>query len=291
MKSLISIVLFIAALGFMNAQTLLHKYEFNGDLTDELSGPDLIPIHTATSGFADGAWSWTGTSHPGGGLLLRASLIDAEEYSLRIVFKYNNFYSSWTKILSFQGYMSGNHYFSSDHGLYFYQTRLQFYPHITNPDIVFSPNVWYDLVFTRNAAGLIRFYVTPLGQPQQLVLEFNDPDVQAVPSFHEGYNCWGLFYDDTATSSEWTSGGSVALVEVWGHAYAFDKVQNVSISNVGDQINLGWDPFPGALSYTVYDSDNPDAGPWNPIGNVPGTSANFTSAAARRFYHVRAELE
>mgnify|MGYP001176584694 FL=1 len=291
MKTLVSLVLFIFIVGLMNAQTLLHKYEFNGDLTDELNGPDLIPIHTDTSGYLDGAWWWTANTHPGGGLLLRANLIDPAEYSLRLVFKFDNFYPSWTKIISFQGYDSINHSFSSDHGLYFYQNRLQFYPYITNPDTAFYPNVWYDLVFTRNVGGLIRFYVTTLGQPQQLILEFQDPGSQAIPSLYDDLSCWGLFYDDDATSSEWTYGGSVSLVEVWGQAYAFDTVQNLQISLMGNQFHLSWDPFPGALSYQVYRSIDPAGETWLPMENVNGTSTSFIRDAPVEFYRVSAVLE
>jgi len=291
MKSFVSIVLFVVLTGLLGGQTLLHKYEFNGVLTDELGGPELIPVHTLTSGFEGGAWWWTANTHPGGGLLLRANLIDPEEYSLRLVFKFNTFYSSWTKIISFQGYNSGNHYFSSDHGLYFYGNQLEFYPYITNPTAVFSPNVWYDLVFTRNASGLIRFYVTPLGQPQQLILEFTDPGTQAVPSLSGDFSCWGLFYDDTSTTYEWTYGGSVALIEVWGQAYAFDAVQNPQISVNGNQMNLSWDPFPGALSYQIYRSDDPVNGPWLPMENVTGTSTSFIRDTPIQFYRVHAVLE
>ncbi len=291
MKKIVLIAMMIAGFWLLNAQTLLHRFEFDGDLTDEIGGSDLIPVHAATSSFADGAWNWTATSHPGGGLLLRANLINPEEYSLRVVFKFNNFYYTWTKILSFQGYIEGTHYFSSDHGLYFYYNQLEFYPYITNPNIVFNPNVWYDMVFTRNANGLIRFYVTPLGQPQQLVLEFEDPDYQAVPSINNDFNCWGLFYDDTHTTSEWTSGGSVSLVEVWGQAYAFDAVQNPQITHVGNQISLNWDPFPGALSYNLYSSDDPENGTWELLGNALGTSTSFTTDAQKRFYRVHAVLE
>ncbi len=291
MKTIAWIVLLLFIVGLLNAQTLLHRYEFNGDLTDALNGQDLIPIHTNTSGYSDGAWNWTATSHPGGGLLLKASLIDPNEYSLRIVFKYSDFNYSWTKILSFQGYNSANHYFSSDQGLYFYYNQLEFYPYITNQSIIFYPDVWYDLVFTRNSDGLIRFYVTPLGQQQQLVLEFDDPNYQAVPSLYDGFGCWGLFYDDTHTTSEWTTGGSVALVEVWGHAYSFDRVENLIISEIDNQVHLSWDPFPGAVSYKVYESDSPQDGLWNLIANIAGTGTSFPATASRKFYRVSAQME
>lgn len=291
MKTIVAIMLLIFASGILNAQTLLHRFDFDGDLTDDLGGPDLIPIHTITSGFADGAWSWTATSHPGGGLLLRTPLTNTEDYSLRLIFKFDNFYSSWTKIISFQGYNGTNHSFSSDHGLYFYQNRLQFYPYLTNPDIPFYPNVWYDLIFTRNTDGLIRFFATILGQPQQLILEFDDPGDQAVPSFDDGFSCWGLFYDDTSTSLEWTSGGSVSLIEVWGQAYFFDKVQNPQITNLGNQFHLSWDPFPGALSYTVYAADEPDSDTWSLIGSVAGTDTTFISDDSRKFYRIHAVLD
>lgn len=284
---LLSLLLFGALL---RATPMVHRFDFNGTLSDDFAGPDLIPVHTTTSSFNAGNWNWTATSSPGGGLLLRTTMPNANEYSLRMVFKYNNFYSSWTKILSFLGYSNSNDFFSSDSGLYFYQNRLEFYPFISNPNIPFYPDTWYDLIFTRNAAGLIRIYMTQFGQTQQLVLQFTDPGTDAIPSVDNGLNCWGMFYDDTHTTSEWTNGGSVALIEVWSQAEVFDTVQNPVISHTGNQVSLSWDLYPGAISYNVYAVEDPYYGTWELLGNVMGTELDFTTTFERRFFQIKAVL-
>jgi len=287
MKIAITIAILIG-IYTLAATPMVHRFDFNGTLEDDFAGPDLIPVHTATSGFGAGNWNWTAASTPGAGLLMRTSMPNANEYSLRMVFKYNNFYSSWTKILSFIGYNSTDNYFTSDSGLYFYQNRLEFYPYISNPSIPFYPNIWYDLIFTRNSVGLIRIYMTEYGQDQQLVLQFTDPSTDTIPSSFNGYNCWGLFYDDTHTSSEWTNGGSVTLIEVWSQAQIFDTVQNPVISHTGNQINLSWDPYPGAESYNVYATEDPWSDTWELLGNALGTELDFTTTFDRRFFQVKA---
>lgn len=271
--------------------TLIHRYDFNDTLADDFSGPELIPVHTYSSGFDAGTWNWTAISSPGGGLLMRTNLPDPSSYSLRIVFKYSSINTVWTKIISFRGYNSGNNYFSSDNGLYFNHGNLYLYPYQNNTNLFFQPLTWYDLLFTRDATGLVSVYMNPLGEPSQLILQYTDLYGDYIPSFNEGNYCWGLFYDDTVTTAEWTDGGSVALIELHSDLISVIAVQNPLLTRNGNELNLSWDAYIGAASYNVYTTEDPANGPWELLGNTLGTNISFTAGYPRHFFQIRAVLE
>jgi hypothetical protein len=290
MKIIYALAAFIFCSSVLSA-TLIHRYDFNGNLSDVFSGPDLIPVHTYNSDFVDGTWNWTATSSPGGGLLMRTSLPDPNSYSLRIVFKYQSINTVWTKILSFRGYNSGNNYFSSDSGLYFNHGNLYLYPYLNNNTIFFQPETWYDLILTRSNSGQMLVYMNALGQARQLILQYQDIYDDFVPDNYNGYNCWGLFYDDTVTTAEWTSGGSVALIEVFNAPFAVTAVQNPLLTRLGNDLNLSWDAYIGATSFNVYSAEDPANGPWELLGNTLGTNITFTAGFPRHFFQIRAVLE
>ena len=221
------------------AATVTQQYDFNGDLTDSLGGEPLVAVNTQTSEFSGGAWRWTADGQPGAGLILSAVLSDPQNYSVGFRFSYNDFSSDpdgYTKIMSFLGE-------TDDNGLYFktdgMSTKLEFYPYLEKPATEYKAGTVYDFVLTRTSVGegTVRIYRVSEGVPT-LVFEAADPSGAAVPRelgrapkaaddgrlIEEGLYEFRLFMDDTDTNDEYTTGGSVFLVKVWGETLSESEV-------------------------------------------------------------------
>lgn len=294
MKSCVLIVIMLLASLSIWA-TLIHEYNYNGDFTDDIGGSTLQPVHTATSSFADGAWNWTANSTPGGGLLLGSALTDNGIYTLRTVFKYNVINNVWTKIISLAGLTSpatGNYY--DDTGVYFSSSHIGYYNISFNSTVTHYPDTWYDLIITRKSNGDFRIYIAPLGQTPVQVISFNDSNgicKPTRPSATPGsLSYFGLFYDDTVTTAEWTAGGSVSLIQVWDDTVTLSPVQNLGISDYNSQLKLDWDLYISATSYNIYASDLPE-GAWVLIGNSGTTEYIIDPTEQRKFYQIRAVLD
>ena len=285
------ILAFMLSLCGIAAAGLIHRYEFNGDFSDDFYGPALIPVHAETSFFDSGVWTWTSYTHPGGGLLVNTSLPNPATYSLRIVFKYNTINTVWTKIISFSGYNSDTHYFSSDYGLYFNHGNLYLYPFLNNSNVFFQPDTWYELVLARDAEGVVFVFLNPFGQQRQLILQYPDISNSYIPSEYQGSYHWGLFYDDTTTTGEWTSGGSVTLIEIHSDPLWLTSVQNLDIVLAGSNLSLSWDSYDGAESYNVYSSQDPINGGWDLHANTVDTNLSINPGDTRRFFRVKAMWE
>ncbi len=268
--------------------TLIHEYDFNNNMMDEYGATNLQPIHVWESSYSDGAWNWTASSTPGAGLLLGANLSSNANYSLRLVFKFNNFNPSWTKIVSFNGLGSTTTgYYSSDNGVYFSGSNIGFYNIAFSNTGGFSAGVWYDLLITRDEAGVCKVYIAPYGQELQQYISFADFSNLSKPDRIGEISYFGLFYDDTHTTAEWTSGGSVSLIQVWDSAINPQQVQNLQINESNGSILLSWNPAFGALSYNIYAADQPE-GVWQYLGNTEATQYELSGFEPRKFYHIRA---
>lgn len=293
MKSIFVLILILLS-SLLNAANLLHEFNFNGNLTDQIGNPTLNPIHTATSGFNAGVWNWTASSTPGGGLLLGSQLPDNNKYTIRIVFKYSVLNPTWSKIISFTGLSNiQSGYFADDYGVYFSGPYLGFYNYTFNNVITHSPNTWYDLVVTRNASNVVCIYMAPFGQQPVLLQQLNDPTGLGKPSRLStapgSLSYFGLFYDDTHTTAEWTAGGSVSQIQVWDDAIIPAETITPIIAHVGNEIQLNWNTLISAQSYNVYASDNPIAG-WVLLGNSVTPGFSTTASEQRRFYQIRAVI-
>ena len=287
MKQALALIILLVCFSYVSG-TLVHRYNFNANLSDDFAGADLVPVHTYNAWFDSGTWNWMADTAPGAGLLLKASLANPQAYSLRIVFKYQAINPVWTKIISFQGYNSETNYFSSDFGVYFNHGNPYLYPYMNNINFLFLPNTWYDLVLTRSADGLVNLYLNPLGQARQFILQYYDIYGTYTPAASGGYSCWGLFYDDTTTTSEWTTGGSVALIEVYDAPLVFNQVQNISLVNADGDLTLSWDEYFGASSYNIYASEDMMDGSWELLNSTSNTSMPVPSDLPKRFYYVKA---
>jgi hypothetical protein len=285
-----SLLLLIGSM--LHGANLIHELDFNNDFTDQIGSATVSVIHANSQSFDNGSWNWTASSTPGAGLLLGTQLPENTRYSLRIVFKYNVINNIWTKIVSMNGLTNLNSgYFTSDYGVYFSGNHIGFYNYYFNGNLTHTANTWYDLIVTRSQSGVMSIYMAILGDEPVRVAQFNDYQNYGVPSrlsTSEGaLSYFGLFYDDTATTAEWTTGGSVSLVQVWDDAIAVVAVQNPLISVEGSAIHLNWSTFPGATSYNIYASDSPDTG-WILIGNSLTTGFIMNQIHQKQFYQIKA---
>jgi len=213
--------MFISSVAGAEAQ-LVHQFDFNGDLTDSAGTGTNLTVHgnTATHGFNDGEWWWTGNQHPGGGLILEtAHLTDPTSYSLGFRVRYNEVGPGWRKIISFRGP-------GSDNGLYFYGSYLQFYPFGSNTAITYAPDTFYDFVFTRGADNTMRVYIVEANGTVTKVYEVADSSNETVPILSDGKYGFMFFLDDSTTSSEWTTGGAVRSIRLWNGVISESDVGN-----------------------------------------------------------------
>jgi hypothetical protein len=212
MRVAIFLLLFFAISIHGKSQTLIHNFEFNNSLNDtKNTGISLTSVNTATSSFQSNpnGWTWTQPSSPGGGLeLLTDELTDPTSYSIGFRVSYTQTSPSWRKILSFNGP-------SDDNGFYFNGGRLQFYPTATLSTSTYSPNTFYDFIMTRNATGLVNVYIVETNGTVNQVFSIQDNQSTTVPRLINGNYEFRFFMDDIATTSEFTSGGTVRSIRLW----------------------------------------------------------------------------
>ncbi len=228
---------------FLFSAVLLHDYDLNTDLTDNISGGGQLTVNPATDshGFNGNEWWWHGADHPGGGLILLANLPDPNNYSLAFKIKFEVINGSWRKIISFRGS-------ADDTGLYFYNNYLQLYPYAAQTNIAYQSNVFYDFVFTRDSAGSFKVYTVDNGIAS---LVFDQSSVSAnltIPVNVNNLYEFRLFTDDTATSSEFVPSGSIQNLRVWDSALSEGEIStalseanftaDIHVITPGDTVNF-----------------------------------------------------
>lgn len=240
-KKLISFLFFILVLGQAMGQDLIHNFEFNGNLNDSKSGTALTSFNTATASFGTNpnSWTWTQSASPGGGLeLLTDQLTDPENYSLGFRISYENTGNadgstkSYKKILSFKGP-------NDDNGLYFNHQNLQFFPFGANTSVTYTPNTFYDFVFTRTKAGVLKVFIVETDGTVTEVYSENDTNKAAVPRLVNGKYEFRFFMNDN-TATENTTGGSTRSIRVWdGPLSSGDIAAALSSVTTGDAEDVG----------------------------------------------------
>jgi len=204
---------------------------FNGDLGDSENGGGSLIVNPTTddSGFVNSEWWWEGLNSPGGGLIMGANLTDPNTYSLSFKIKYDTFSSSWKKIVSFKGA-------SSDNGLYFYGDKLQLYPQGIYSTTTYGANTFYEFIVTRDDSDNSFIIYTVDNGTMTEVYNVNDASNYAVPVVDGNGNYeFRLFTDDTATSSEYTTGGNIISLKVWDYALTSEDIEGQTpdpVSNV-----------------------------------------------------------
>jgi len=176
------------------AEVLIHDYELNNTLNDQLGGPALVS--------AGGALSAAGYSFaPNQGLSLSGALPNAANYTVDLSFSLQDL-SGFRKIVDFQN-------LTSDQGLYNLDSALNFFNFQTSPTTDFASNTLVRVDLTRDSAtNLVTGYVNGVSK-----ISFTDSGSAAV--FSATNNIINLFIDDNVTNQREASAGFVNQVRIY----------------------------------------------------------------------------
>ncbi len=210
-----------------NAATLLHNYQFQGNLNDSLGGIALT---------ADG-----GTLGPSGyffdknqGLTLSNGLTAGDSYSIALNFNFTTL-NGWQKIVDFKDLVQ-------DSGFYTFNNNLNFYP-VANGSTPLIVNINADVVITRDSSSNI--FTAYLNGAQELT--FTDSSFFAV--FNSANNIIHFFEDDTVFGYRESAPGVVNSIRIWDGALSANEVANIAAVPVPAAIWL-FSSGLGLLSFT-----------------------------------------
>ncbi len=263
--NLIILVVLLFSAFESKAQTLVHNFEFNGNLNDsKATGVSLFSFNNANSNFNTNpnGWTWTeNSSGGGGGLVLNTGLLtNPQIYSFGFRISYHETGGGYRKIISFKGP-------ADDNGLYFFNNKLKFFPFAENPKI-YSNNTFYDFILTRDAAKNIKVYIVEANGSVTEVYNEPDPTDAAVPRQSNGSYEFRLFMDDTQTNSEHTSGGSVRGIRLWDYPLSANQIATaLSSVTTNDASNIT--PSSASLNGEI-----------NPQGNTSNFSFEYGTTTA-----------
>lgn len=235
-KQLLQVILFSTIFtGTAGAQaTLVSKLDFNGSLNDALGNAISTPFNNAAFTFVNGSMVWTADSvNSGGGLLLRLpdAVFTEDDYSIAIDFQFAEV-NSYRKIIDFGG-------LGADAGLYV-NGSLRLYSAGG-----YGPTMWnaatnYTVLVTRSATDdTTRAYVV---QNNQLLEESEAFDLTSdyVAVLSGNDRVLHFFHDDTITSAEHATAGSVNQIRIWNGIATLQDV----LSGIPQQ--------PGATPFNLY---------------------------------------
>jgi hypothetical protein len=236
---LLSFILIVSFLFFTpdiyaDSPELITYYDFNGNLSDSINGSSLTAFgedndgydhNNATSGFGNDSgyggdtsyWYWTSDLARGGGFYIDIDNLDETNYSLGIRFSFNETSPGWKKIIDYKN-------MTSDHGFYFYNKKLQFYPNSTgNTEI--ENNAIVDIIATRDGdTGLFKAYFVIDGVIQEPPELNSDVGDSSIPVVVNGKARLGFFFDDTATPAESASGGKIYSLKIWNGPISYEDM-------------------------------------------------------------------
>jgi len=238
---------------------LVTDIAFNGSITDTTGGSEIItifgsdqPINTpenSSSTFGsdiNGAyWSWAAGQIPGGGISIETDLRNGTIYTIALRFSYQQV-SGYRKIIDFKDQVD-------DTGFYLLSGRINYYP-LGTGERVFSENEVVDLIATRDADGYFTVYTNDGqgGYVQQIRVA--DVGNSSVPSLVDGKYRLGFFFDDLATSSEYTPGGNVWNLRIWDEALLPSQISQALSANPPTSATPT-DSIPPTAAITVADAD------------------------------------
>lgn len=211
-----------------NAATLLHNYQFQGNLNDSLGGTAL----TADGGtLSSSGYSFDINQ----GLTLSNGLIAGDSYSIALNFNFAPLNNGWQKIVDFNDLVP-------DSGFYTYENKLNFYPIVSgSTPLIVNTNV--DVVITRDSSSNI--FTAYLNGVQELT--FTDSSSLAV--FGSANNIIHFFEDDASTNSREAAPGVVNSIRIWDGALSANEVANFSTVPVPAAVWLFGSGL-GLLSFT-----------------------------------------
>ena len=190
----------VLTLAVMTAQAnLVHDYELNNSLADQLGGPGLVSV----GGSLNPTNYSFGTNQ---GLSLSGAFSDPGTYSIEMKFNFAVL-DSWRKIVDFKN-------LGTDEGLYDYSSALQFVRFSggnfeNGPNGAFIANQDVNLILTRNSAT--QQVIGYLGGAQQIA--FTDTTNLAIFSGTGGIV--NFFIDDVVTGGGEASAGVVDYIRLY----------------------------------------------------------------------------
>jgi hypothetical protein len=196
------------------AAALVSVYTLDTDFSDSLGfSGNLVEFNNSSSSFGGGAWSWTATTNPGGGLIMDVPASISSVYSISLRMSLDRFYvgslDAYVKLIDFKDR-------TSDNGLYLFENQISFFG--SDSEYLggtLTTNTNFDILLTRSASNEVNVYLDGLATP---IISFTDTAEDAVPTLVGGTSRFRLFHDDAYFSSsqqdEWST-GSVDEIRLW----------------------------------------------------------------------------
>lgn len=189
---------------------LIGLYEFNGDLSNSVVGPDALgdleldPISSGTREVVDGRLEWSNVS-TNSGLNLKLSGVSSglTEFSIGIVFTLVNENSGYNKILDFENR-------TNDVGLYKYANALEVYSTYAKTEANYPEGSQVILVLTRTSEN---FNIFVEGSP-------------GVSDYHASIAMNGtiwFFTDDGG--GEFAEAGFIEEIRIWNTALSEEEAR------------------------------------------------------------------
>jgi hypothetical protein len=196
------------------AQTVKADYRFQNTRNSTVAGaPDLtdfptVGANTFVTSTVDGQPRTVLQFPEGNGLRLAptSGVIANGVYTIVILFEFDTV-RGYRKVLDFK---NG----TSDSGLYVFNDFLSFFPGVIGTATL-TPNVYYQVVLTRDAAGTVTGYIDGVQQ-------FSFSDTSQLAEI-DSNNALRFFRDDNVQGTE-SSGGSVARIRLYDAALTAAQV-------------------------------------------------------------------
>ena len=188
---LFSLTLSLAA----QAQTLVHEYDFNGNLNDSVGNSPLV-----NNGGTVGAGVFSFGPNQGPSFYGASTL--SSNYSIAIEFSLSSV-TGFKKVIDFKN-------LGSDNGQYIYGGKVDFYPNSSVGS--FDANQTAELIFTRDAATK-NYTAYENGSVVYTFTDSNDYGVATIVA--GGYSLFNFFIDDTLTGGRESTSGQIDLIKIW----------------------------------------------------------------------------
>ena len=195
----------VLAAGISSAATMIHDYQFNGNLNDQLGGPSLV-------GLGGTVTATTYDFGRGQGLALSNALPNPGNYTIALNFEFSEIFV-YDRILEFKN-------LQSDYGFYSLRGMPTFYPGYLLQRELFFQGAMNEFVVTRNGGtAQVSAYLNG-----ELVLSFNDALGYTVFTGPGGII---HFFQDEVGGPE-SSAGSVDRIRIFDEALSANEVRSLN---------------------------------------------------------------
>jgi hypothetical protein len=223
--TIISLAMFFIVFSSASYATFKGEYLFQDNLSSSVPGaPDLVDLGIGSFASADvnGMTRQVFVFNEGEGLRLNTSgLLSNTFYTIVMLFELDDPNDGYNKILDFSNLVN-------DEGLYVYLDSLYFYNESQSPFTSFAPDIYAQVVLTRDSSGNVIGYVNGLEE-----IAFTDSS-----NFAEISNADFLifFRDDDDTGNSENSSGSVACIEVYDEVLSASEIAQLDCLSEQQQV-------------------------------------------------------